>query len=118
PELLEYLAGVFVERGWSTKKLVREIVLSDAYRRVSMPSDAHAKADPENRLLWRMNRKRLEAECLMDAVMTVSGSLDHQLGGKTLPEKLSADYDYEHDSNRRAIYWPLLRNSIPEMMLA
>jgi cytochrome c553 len=118
PELLEYLAGRFVERGWSTKKLVREIVLSDAYRRLSTPSDAHAKVDPENRLLWRMNRKRLEAECLMDAVMTVSGTLDHTLGGKTLPEKLSADYDFEHDSNRRAIYWPLLRNAVPEMMLA
>jgi hypothetical protein len=117
PELLEYLAGRFIERGWSTKKLVREIVLSKAYQRVSTPSESHAKVDPENRLLWRMNRKRLEAECLMDAVMTVSGALDHKLGGKTLPDKLSADYDYEHDSDRRAIYWPLLRNALPEMLL-
>jgi len=117
PELLDYLAGRFIEQNWSTKALVREIVLSQAYRRSSDPSEEHAQIDPENRLLWRMNRKRLEAECLLDAILSVSGEREDLIGGKTVPGDLSADYDFEHDSRRRAVYWPLLRNSVPELLL-
>src|SRR5258708_7475260 len=59
PELLDYLAGYFVEQGWSVKKLVREMVVSRTYRMGSAPNKAAMEADPENRLLSRMNRQRL-----------------------------------------------------------
>ena len=58
PELLDYLAASFIERGWSVKKLVREMVLSQTFRMASSPNRVMTEVDPENRLLWRMNRKR------------------------------------------------------------
>jgi hypothetical protein len=116
PELLDYLAGRFTAQGWSTKQLIREIVLSEAYRRQSTSHAASAAIDPENRLLWRMHRKSLEAECLQDAVLATTGELDLALGGHTIPDGLSADYDFAHDSRRRALYWPQLRNSRPRLL--
>jgi hypothetical protein len=116
PQLLDYLAGRLIEHNWSVKDLVREIVFSEAYRRDSAPRVEQSALDPDNRLLWRMNRKRLEAECLQDAVLSVSGELDDRMGGKTIPDGLSADYDFVHDSRRRAVYWPALRNAIPDLL--
>ncbi len=121
PELLDYLARRLIDEGWSVKSLIREIVLSEAYRRSSQPPSEYADShrmtvDPENRLLWRMNRKRLEAECFLDALLCVSGEIDFQHGGKTLRDGLSADYGFHYESHRRAVYWPVLRNSLPEMM--
>ena len=85
PELLDYLATEYVERGWSVKKLVRRIVLSRTYR-LGGASDAKAiELDPENRLLWRMSRRRLEAETIRDAMLAVNGSLDPTAGGPALP---------------------------------
>ncbi|MCA9056522.1 MAG: DUF1553 domain-containing protein, partial [Planctomycetaceae bacterium] len=117
PELLDYLAGQFIEQGWSTKTLVKEIVLSDAYRRQSRLTEEAMAVDPDNRLLWRMNRKRLEAECLLDAVLAASGELDLAVSGKTVPEGLSADYEFPQASRRRALYWPQFRNSRPELLV-
>src|SRR6185369_13070857 len=76
PELLDHLAVRFSAddgMGCSTKKLVREIVLSHAFQMTSEPSPAGYKTDPENRLLWRMNRQRLEAEAIRDTILVVSG---------------------------------------------
>lgn len=62
PELLDFRACWFLEHGWSTKKLIREIVLSHAFQMSSEATEDGMKADPDNRLFWRMNRRRLDAE--------------------------------------------------------
>jgi hypothetical protein len=121
PELLDHLAVTFVEDGWSVKKLVRRIVLSQTYQQSSNPKSEirdPKSADPENQLLGRMNRRRLEAECLYDAMLSASGELDLKLGGasyKTLP---TSDYGYKHADARRAVYVPVFRNALPELFEA
>ena len=85
PELLDYLASRFVQNGWSQKQLIREMVLSHAYRMSSAQSDLAAAADPDNRLLWRMNRQRLDAEALRDSMLAISGKLARSRGGPSLP---------------------------------
>lgn len=81
PELLDYLAGWFVENGWSLKKLHTLILLSRTYRQSSADNPSARGRDPENKLLWRMNRQRLEFESLRDAMLAVSGQLDRNGGG-------------------------------------
>src|SRR5262249_26240202 len=81
PELLDYLAKHFVEEGWSIKKRHRLILLSHAYRQQSRVVPEAAKVDPENRLLWRMNRRRLDFEALRDGLLAASGKLDLKMGG-------------------------------------
>src|SRR5262249_51703732 len=76
PELLDWLAREIVERGWSLKALHRLMVTSAAYRQSSRHEIEAAKVDPENHLLWRMNRRRLEGEALRDAMLSVSGLLN------------------------------------------
>src|SRR5262249_17434294 len=79
PELLDYLAIEFVKNGWSLKKLHKQIVLSAAYQQASSPKVSEAilggQIDPENRLLWKMPIRRLEAEAIRDALLAVSGRL-------------------------------------------
>ena len=82
PQLLDDLAARFVAQGWSLKWLHREIVLSATYRQSSAPR-AHA-VDPDNRLLGRMNRRRLDAEIWRDAALAVAGRLDLTIGGPSL----------------------------------
>jgi hypothetical protein len=84
PELLDWLAGGFIRNGWSQKKLIREITLSRAYGMSSAHDSAGAARDPDNRLLWRMNRRRLDAESLRDAVLATSGELISCAGGPAL----------------------------------
>ena len=79
-ELLDWLAVEFLDRGQSLKHLHRLILLSNAYRQSSNHNAAAAKIDSENRLLWRMNRKRLDAESIRDAVLAVSGRRLSPLG--------------------------------------
>jgi mono/diheme cytochrome c family protein len=80
PELLEWLASEFVARGWSLKAMHRLILTSATYRQASAATHG-AKADPENRLLWRMNRLRLEGEVIRDSLLAVSGRLNRAMGG-------------------------------------
>jgi hypothetical protein len=76
PALLDYLASEFVGDGWSVKRLIKDIVMSRAYQ-LSSTHDARAfAADPENTLVWRMNQRRLDAECVRDAMLAASGQLD------------------------------------------
>ena len=82
PELLDWLARRFVEGGWSLKKLHRDIMLSSTYRLSSDYDAANAAVDEENRLLWRMNRRRLEVEPIRDALLQLAGRLDLTLGGR------------------------------------
>ena len=84
PELLDHLASRFMQSGWSQKQLIRSLVLSRAYR-LSSTNDAVAmKVDPDNRLLWRMHRQRLDAEALRDQLLAVSGELKLSAGGPAL----------------------------------
>ncbi len=98
PALLDWLAADFVEHGWSAKHLVRQIVLSQTYQQASSHRQAAAEADPENRLLWRANRKRLSIEALRDGMLALSGNLDRAMGGRPGP-LWGPDY-----TRRRAIY--------------
>lgn len=89
PELLEHLASRFIQDGWSTKKLIRELMLSRAYRQSSLVADFPQQAgiadpqviDPDNSLLWHMRLRRLESEVIRDSVLAVSGKLNLKLGG-------------------------------------
>ncbi len=81
PELLDHLAHRFVASGWSVKRLIREVMLSNTYQQTSFAAPALVKADPENRLLGRVARKRLEYEALRDSVLFVSGQLTHDRAG-------------------------------------
>jgi hypothetical protein len=116
-ELLDYLAVSFVEQGWSVKKLIREIMLSRVYQLGSESSRASSgvEIDPENHLLWRMNRRRLDAECIRDAILLVSGDLLFGMGGSTIRPGTSADYGYKHTDARRSVYVPVFRNALPEL---
>jgi hypothetical protein len=115
PELLDYLAVEFMDRNWSVKSLVRQIVLSRTYR-LSTAIDPRAQAaDPENRLLARAPRRRLEAECLRDAMLAIGGELELDSGGKTIKPGTAADYGYRHDLRRRSVYLPVFRNALPEI---
>ncbi len=84
PELLDYLAAQYQHEGWSTKRLIRAMVLSAAYRRASNASTEALAKDPENRLLSHMNRRRLDFESLRDSMLLSAGRLDTTLGGKPI----------------------------------
>ena len=85
PELLDWLAVEFMNRGWSVKELHRLLMTSEAYQMASANDDPAAlTTDPENRYLWRYRPQRLEAEVLRDAIMTVSGGIDLTTGGKPI----------------------------------
>ncbi len=82
PKLLDWLATELVKNGWSLKHLHRLMVLSSAYQQDSRVGNPKAsKVDPDNRLLWRMNRQRLSAEAIRDSVLSVAGTLNRQVGG-------------------------------------
>lgn len=109
PELLDWLAQEIVRRGWSLKEMHRQVMLSATYR-MSSTLDAEAelaaeKRDPENRLWWRQNRRRLEAEAIRDSILLVGDSLDRALGGKA-PSV---------DAVRRSVYLPINRSAHFEM---
>jgi hypothetical protein len=80
-ELLDWLAVSFVENGWSIKKMHRLILTSEAYKRSAAHNEANAKIDPDNKYVWRWNRRRLEGESIRDSVLAVSGALNLKMGG-------------------------------------
>ena len=94
PELLDHLATRFVQQGWSMKTLVRDIMLSRVYRQSSQANHDSAKVDPANRLLWRMNRKRLRAEDIRDSLLFVGGTLDLKAGGPNFKPGTRSEYGY------------------------
>jgi len=81
PELLDYLAASFVENGWSMKKLNRMILLSNTYQQSADFQQVAAEKDPDDKLLWRWPRKRLEAEAIRDSMLSVSELLNTRMGG-------------------------------------
>ncbi len=132
PELLDHLATQFIAQGWSVKKLVREIVLSRTYQLTSVaagvnpqPSDLSSRAftgaatnDLENRLFWRANRRRLDAECIRDTMLSVSAQLSVERGGPSFKATQSADYGFNSTESRRSVYVPAFRNALPEIFEA
>jgi hypothetical protein len=143
PELLDHLALRFIADGWSVKQLVKQIMLSQTYQLASdvetlkrssveagaVPDGSNASAlerfnastlDPENRLFWRQNRRRMEAEQLRDTILSVSGELKLDLGGPNIAGagKIDAnttaaqntEYNYVFADTRRSVYTPAFRN--------
>jgi hypothetical protein len=92
PELLDWLATKFVAQSWSLKTLHRLIMTSSTYRMASRFGNQHNQSvDPENHLLWRMNRRRLEAEALWDNMHAVAGTLNLKMGGRPVVPPLADD---------------------------
>jgi hypothetical protein len=129
PELLDWLANEFVASGWSVKQLHRLILLSNTYQQsTALPSDASVRRlamakDPDNKLLWRANRQRLEAEEIRDSILSVSGTLNLREGGSSVIvpiEKELVDALYKPDQwkvakdeaehDRRSVYLINKRN--------
>jgi hypothetical protein len=128
PELLDHLASKFVAGGWSVKKLVREIVLSRTYQQSSTFDAAAFRADPDNRLRWRADKRRLDAEAIRDAMLVASGELDParpvgslvatKIGDRPisligLDPRIPADLD---ESKHRSVYLPVLRDRLPDVL--
>jgi len=109
PELLDYLASRFIEGGWSIKKMHRLIMLSSVYQESCDDNPRFAQIDPENRLLWRANIRRMDFEEIRDSLLAIGGKLDDEMGGK--PVTLGS-YPY---STRRTIYGFIDRRNLPEL---
>ena len=109
-DVMDYLASVLLDNDWSIKEVHREILLSATYRQSSIDRPAARAADPENALLWRMNRQRLEYESFRDSVMSVTNELDLRMGG------LSEDLTESSTNHRRAIYSFIDRQDLPGLL--
>ena len=127
PELLDHLAKDFVESGWHLKPLIRKLVLSRAYRRSSSRQSDSMLRDPENRLLWRANRRRLSAESIRDSMIACSGYLDSTArvkpmsGRGVLVSSNNADSSAkmnETTESCRSIYLPVVRGYLSDFLLA
>jgi hypothetical protein len=127
PELLDHLATRFMADGWSQKHFLRGLVLSHTYRLTSANHAEGLSLDPENRLFWRMNRQRLEAEAIRDSLLKVSGELATKSGGPSLALEIIENTgalaaagvnppSYHHRKSRpsqefeRTVYLPVMRN--------
>jgi hypothetical protein len=127
PELLDHLAARFVAEGWSVKALIREIVSSRTYQQASTWREEAFLKDPDNRLLWRQSKRRLDAESLRDAMLAASGELDPS----PRPGSLVAELDVQSaamvpfnqkipddldGSTHRSIYLPVMRDQLPDVL--
>ncbi len=127
--LLNYLAAIFMEQGWSMKKLHRNILLSNTYKMSCNADPVTTKvastADPDNRFYYKMPRRRMDADSFRDSILLASGNLDLKMGGSLLMTK---NHDYVtndqsanaavYDSPRRSIYLPIIRNALFDMFQA
>ncbi len=109
PELLDWLASRFVESGWSLKALHRLILLSSTYQQVSHADDLAIERDPENRLLGRSSRRRLEVESWRDALLAVSGRLDSIVGGPSFSLE-------DPKATRRTLYANISRHNLAPLL--
>ena len=108
PELLEYLAQTFIDGGMSTKKLHREIMLSSTYQLSAENSDANFAKDSGNRLYWRANRHRMDAEQIRDSLLLVAGNLE--------PKMFGPSADLEPAYKRRTVYGKVSRYHVDEYL--
>jgi hypothetical protein len=109
PELLDWLAVDFMDHHWSVKHVIRTIVSSQSWQQKSDRRPDAETVDPENRLLSRMNRRRLDLEALRDATLFVAGQLDRTIGGK------STDIAADPNATRRSVYARIDRQNLPGM---
>lgn len=124
PELLDFLAIRFREQhNHSFKSLIRELLLTDAFRRSSRAREDGLAIDPENRLLWRANLRRSDAETLIDSIQRVAGTLDLKPAGYAVPEfkrgnqASTSELEIPRKTLRkRAVYWPVFRKDVPMAM--
>jgi hypothetical protein len=116
PELLDFLALRYMQMGWSTKAMIRELMLSRVYQLSSnvppLQAQQALQEDPENRLFAHANRKRLQAEAIRDTMLVLSGNLDPTRGGRTIRKLSEYDLGYSFDTRRRSVYVPWFRNSM------
>ena len=122
PALLDHLASRFIAHGWSVKKLIAEIMSSRVYQ-LGTAHDAKAhEIDPANRLHWRMNRRRLDSDALLDAIRAISGDLVFERPAPAFPgapnDNRVKSMDFKAwcapTVNHRTIYQPLLRDRVPD----
>ncbi|MDE0575510.1 MAG: DUF1553 domain-containing protein [Opitutales bacterium] len=127
PELLDYLALRFQANGWSIKQAIREITVSRTYRLSSSENPENFKKDPENKLLWRANVRRLEAEALRDAMLFASGELDVEpvkgsavakAGNGNVGRGITIPKNSLENVSHRSVYLPIVRNLLPEFLRA
>ena len=105
PALLDWLAAEFMDQGWSIKTIHRLIMTSSTYRMTSrFSTDAHQRLDPDNRYVWRMNRRRLEGEALWDAIHSTAGTINPAVGGRPVTPPLAED---EIAALRGKEKWPI-----------
>jgi hypothetical protein len=124
--LLDSLATRFVQGGWSTKKLIRSLMLSSTYQMSSRADERAAGADPQNLLLHHMPIRRLEGEIIRDSILAISGRLDRQMFGPGVDVYLTSFMEGRGRPNsgpldgagRRSIYIKVRRNFLSPMMLA
>ncbi|WP_395743811.1 DUF1549 domain-containing protein [Prosthecobacter sp.] len=133
PALLDHLALRLKSGSWSVKSLIKEIVMSHAYQLAATHDAKNFEADPENTLVWRMNPRRLEAECIRDAMLAVSGGLnteapvgsavarcgDGAIGGfpiKSLRAPLTDESFLTAGGDMRSVYLPVPRNAVPDAL--
>ena len=109
PWLLDHLASRFINQGWSMKTLPRELMASAVYQLSGRGNEINERADPENRLLWRMNRRRLQVEAWRDAMLSVSGNLDRTVGGPSV--SLTSP-----DNHCRTVYGKISRHDLDSLL--
>jgi hypothetical protein len=109
PALLDFIAADFIENGWSVKALIRGIVTSSTYQQGETVHPEYGERDPGNRLLWQMNRKRLDFEAMRDSVLSVSGNLDLKQGGR------SVRITNKPDARCRTVYGFVDRQNLPNL---
>jgi hypothetical protein len=114
-----------IESGWQIKQLHREIMLSATWQQSTRRDGKSVELDPRNRLLWRANRRRMEAEAVRDSLLVVSGDLDHRMGGTllTTPNRKYVTSTANvnpvvYESHRRSLYLPVVRSALYEVFQA
>jgi hypothetical protein len=125
PELLDHLAVALMDDGWSVKRLIRRIVLSRGYQLAAVHDAANFGVDPDNRLRWRMDQRRLDAEVIRDAMLAVAGRLDLEpTPGSPVARlredrrgmfRMLAEFRTQED-DCRSIYLPIVRDQVPEAL--
>ncbi len=116
PDLIDFLAGRLIDSGWSTKTVIKEIMMSKVYSRATAEGgETQREQDPENTLYWQAHRRVLDAETMRDAMLTLAGSLDGERGGPSLPAGFKSEFGYEFTTMRRSVYVPVFRNTGYEM---
>jgi hypothetical protein len=126
PELLDHLSDRFVQNDWSIKKMIRAIVLSRTYQLHSHCDQKLLQADPDNRLMARHLRRRMDAESLRDCILQASGTIDHSPGEKSAIAELDALINtpphnaasLHRSHNHRSIYLCLMRHAPPNELAA